>query len=397
MTTCFAMEAQEPALSDQGGRVRVDVFPAFRRSCSILAQIGSKCYPAARVSGRVGLAMTEKIAKPRIGIMFTDPEGNRRWPPLLVTRLPGMRRRVTIDPMRIGAMLTLAAVVLGTLAGVWWFWTVGLTWFDVALTIVCTFIVGLGITLGYHRLFSHHAFEARPWVVAMLGICGAAAMQGQILTWSSVHRRHHRHCDAHGDPHTPKSMGDGLKETIDGFIAGYVGWTVSGRLCTYVDYVRDLRRDKMVMWIDRWYWAWVALGWIIPGLVGAAWYGTWAGYWSGFFAGGAFRAFLQLNSTAVVNTFGHLSGRRPFVTKDDSANNMFVNTLSMNGEGLHNNHHAIPWSARFSMFKGDVDVGFLILKGFQRLGLVWNLKVPSAKYIAARAKLAAPQTGILQA
>lgn len=320
----------------------------------------------------------------RVRVLFTDAEGNRRWPPLFETRLPWMRRRVTIDPMRIGGILTLAVVLLGTLAACWWFWTVGLTWFDVAMAIGGVFIINIGVTIGYHRLFSHRAFEAKPWVVALLGILGAASMQGQIMTWASVHRRHHHHCDDHGDPHTPKSMGAGLKAAIEGFIAGYVGWTVSGRLCTYVDYVRDLRKDPIIVWVDSWYWVWVALGWIVPGLIGLAWYGDWAGYWSGFFAGGAVRSFLQLNSTGIVNTFGHLTGRRPFPTKDESTNNVFVNSVAMNGEGLHNNHHAIPWSASFAMFKGDVDMGFLVLKGLERLGLVWNLKLASSRLVSSR-------------
>jgi stearoyl-CoA desaturase (delta-9 desaturase) len=332
-----------------------------------------------------------------VGVLFTDHEGNRRWPPILLADVPWLHTRVRIDLMRIAAILTLSSVTVGTVVGVWWFWTVGLTWFDVALALGGMIVVNIGVSIGYHRYFAHNAFKAKPWVAALLGIIGAISMQGQIMTWASVHRRHHHHCDDHGDPHTPKSMGAGLKDAVDGFIAGYVGWTVAGRLCTYVDYVRDLRKDPVVVWVDRRYWIWVALGWIIPGLIGAVWYGGWVGFWSGFLAGGAIRSFLQLNSTGVVNTLGHLAGRRPFRTKDDSANSMLVNAVSVNGEGLHNNHHAIQWSARFSMFKGDVDVGFLTLKLMERLGLVWDLKVPSTKYIAARMTPSAEKIEILSA
>jgi stearoyl-CoA desaturase (delta-9 desaturase) len=341
--------------------------------------------------------MIGKFARQRFGVLFTDDTGTRRWPPILVGRLPGMRRTVQLDPMRIGAILSLSAVVVGTLVGIWWFWRVGLTWFDVTMALFGVAIINIGVTIGYHRYFSHKSFEAKPWVVAMLGILGAMSMQGQIMTWASVHRRHHHQCDTPGDPHTPKSMGEGLKAMFDGFVAGYVGWTVTGRLFTYVDYVRDLRKDRVVRWVDSWYWLWVALGWIIPGLIGMAWYGGWTGYWSGFFAGGAIRSFLQLNSTGVVNTFGHLTGRRPFVTKDDSSNSVFVNLVSVSGEGLHNNHHAIPWSARFSMFKGDVDIGYWVLKSMERLGLVWDLKVPTSDYVVARATPATAQRDALQA
>jgi stearoyl-CoA desaturase (delta-9 desaturase) len=285
--------------------------------------------------------------------------------------------------MRIGAWLSLLAVLAGTIAGVIYFAIHGITWFDVTMAIVGTWLGGLGTTIAYHRYFTHAAFDTSPVMQAILGIWGSAAMQGQILPWTSVHRRHHRYCDDHGDPHTPKSMGAGLKAMIEGFIDGYVGWTVSGRLCTYVDYVRDLRKNKVILWVDRYYWLWVVLGWVVPGLIAAAWYGSWSGFWAGFFTGGAFRAFLHLNLTGAVNTFGHLVGKRRFATKDDSTNTP-ITTISMTGEHLHNNHHAIPWSATFAMFKGEIDPGFIVLRLFEKLGLVWNIKVPTEAFVARR-------------
>jgi len=334
--------------------------------------------------------MDQKLTRPLIGVVYSDAEGNRRWPPLLVSRLPWTRRRVTIDPMVVGAAFTLTVVNVGVVAGIWWFWTVGITAFDVALMILMTVLVNNGITVGYHRFFSHRSFEAKPWVAAALGIWGAMSMQGPVLTWVSVHRRHHHLCDDDGDPHTPRPIGTGLKGAFEGFVRGYAAWILSGRLYTYSDYVRDLRKDPVIRWVDRWYWAWVVLGWVLPGLIGAAWYGSWTGFWSGFFAGGALRSFLHLNATGVVNTFGHLTGKRPFTTKDDSTNSVFVNLVALNGEGLHNNHHAIPWSARFSMFKGEIDPGFWIVKALEAMGLVWGLKVPTEKLVAARAVSAQP-------
>ena len=324
------------------------------------------------------------LEKYGLGVAFTDAAGNRRYPPLLIARVPMSNRRVQIDPMRIGAWLSLIAVVIGSLAGIWWFASVGLSWFDVAMMVGGTVFINLGVTIAYHRYFTHTSFEAKPWVAVLLGVWGSMAMQGQIMTWVSVHRRHHRYCDTADDPHTPKSMGAGAKAMLDGFIDGYVGLTVSGRLCTYVDYVRDLRKNKTVQFVDRYYWLWVALGWIIPGFIGMAWYGTWAGYWSGLLAGGPMRAFLQLNSTGFVNTLGHLVGKRPFATKDDSTNSGIVNAVSLNGEHLHNNHHAIPWSASFAMFKGEFDPGFLVLRAMEKLGMVSKLKLPSEQFVARR-------------
>lgn len=318
---------------------------------------------------------------------------DRRWPPPVALRVyPG--RTLRIDVMQVMAALTLVLMTFGGAAGFWWFWSRGVTWFDLALLVCTTFVTGLGITLGYHRLFSHLAFQAQPWLRATLGILGAMAMQGQILVWTSVHRKHHRYSDQPGDPHSPRPLGPGALGVARGFIRGHFGWTVAGAYCTYVDYVPDLRRDRQVMWIDRWYWLWVALGWLAAGLAGFAWYGSWDGFWSGFFAGGPLRALFQLNFTWAVNSLAHCAGRRRFATRDDSRNNVLVNTLAMNGEGLHNNHHAFPWSARFALFKGEVDLGWLCLRLFERLGWVWGVRAPTPALIARRASQPASTSGL---
>lgn len=319
----------------------------------------------------------------------TAPPPERRWPPvMLLGRAGGVHLRV--DPAQVMSIVTLSLVTLGSAVGVWWFWTHGLTWFDVALLVAMKFVTGLGITLGLHRLFSHKAFEAVPALRAALGILGAMTAQGQTTMWCSIHRKHHRYSDLPGDPHSPLPIGPGLAGALRGFVHGHVGWIVSGNFCTYVDYVRDLRRDPVVAWVDRWYWLWVPLGWIIPGLIGAAWYGSWAGYWSGLFAGGALRTFFQLNFTWAVNSLAHWYGRRPFATRDDSRNNPLVNALTMNGEGLHNNHHAFPWSAKFALFRGEIDPAWYVLRAFERLGWARNIRVPAPRLIAARAAHALP-------
>jgi stearoyl-CoA desaturase (delta-9 desaturase) len=310
---------------------------------------------------------------------------DRRWPPPILLRLPYLRRGLRVDVMQVMAGVTLALVIVGSGAGVWWFATQGVTWFDVALLIAMKFMTGLGITLGYHRHFSHLAFRAKPALRAALGILGSTTMQGQILVWCSVHRKHHRYSDQHGDPHSPRPLGPGFGGSVRGFAHGHFAWTVDGAYTTYVDYVPDLRRDRLVAWIDRWHWLWGAASWVLCGFVGMAWYGGWEGYWSGLFAGGPLRSLFQLNFTWAVNSVAHCAGRRRFDTRDDSRNNALVNALAMNGEGLHNNHHAFPWSARFALFKGEIDVGWWCLKLFERLGWASRLRVPSPELVARRA------------
>jgi stearoyl-CoA desaturase (delta-9 desaturase) len=287
--------------------------------------------------------------------------------------------------MQVLSILSLAAVLIGSIAGVWFFWVHGITWFEPALLLALTFVMGIGISVGYHRLFCHRAFVAHPALAAVLGILGTMALQGPIIGWTSVHRKHHRYSDQAGDPHSPRADGEGLGAAIRGFIHGHVGWVVSDGYSVYVDYVRDLRRDPVVTFVDRWYWLWVALSWIIPGFIGLAWYGTMNGFWAGFFAGGPLRTLYHLNCTWAVNSFAHSFGRRRFETKEDSRNNAVVNALSMNGEGLHNNHHAFPWSARFSLFPGEIDVGYWVLRGFERMGWASRVRVPTPRLIEERA------------
>ncbi len=320
----------------------------------------------------------KQTASAACGVLPQEEE--RRWPPAIALRVPLLRRPVRVDPAQAIAVATLAAVGIGSIAGVWWFWVHGVTWFDVALLVLVTWLVGVGITLGYHRLFTHMAFEAKPWLRAALGIIGAAGMQGPIKAWASIHRKHHRYSDRPGDPHSPAGSGGIVRR----FLHSHVGWMVTGAYTVYLDYVRDLWRDPLVGWVDRWYPLWVVLGWVVPGLIGWAWYGGWDGYWAGLFAGGPLRALVQLNLTWSVNSLGHLIGRHPFATSDDSRNSTLVNVSTIIGEGLHNNHHAFPWSARFALFPGEVDTGYWVLRLFERLGWVSNVRIPSERLIRER-------------
>ena len=328
-------------------------------------------------SNPVGGASLEQMVSE---IREAMPPEERRWPPIVSLSVPLLRRRVHVDLPQVIAVATLAIVALGSVAGVWWFCVHGVTWFDVALFAFMTWGVGIGITLGYHRLFTHLAFQAKPWLRATLGIIGAAGMQGPITAWASIHRKHHRYSDRPGDPHSPVGRGG----IVRGFIHSHVGWMVTGGYAIYTDYARDLWRDRLVAWVDRWYLLWVAAGWVVPGLVGWAWYGGWDGYWAGLFAGGPLRALVQLNLTWSVNSLTHLFGRQPFVTSDDSRNSTLVNVVSIIGEGLHNAHHAFPWSARFALRPGEIDTGYWVLRLFERLGWVWNVRIPTERLIRAR-------------
>lgn len=327
---------------------------------------------------------------PRFGLEFTDAAGNRRWPPIVVGKLPVLGR-VRIDPMLIGVLFNLGVVHIGAAFAVWWFWTRGLTGFDILLWLGMHFAIGIGVTLGYHRYFCHKAFSAGHGTAAVLGALATASMQGRLKTWVSVHRKHHHHSDEEGDPHSPKPQSAGLGASLSALFDGHAGWIMRGRLCDYVDYIRDMRKDPDVAFVDKYYWVWAALGWIIPGLIALAWYGEPSGFISGLLAGGAWRTFWQMNATWAVNSLSHRWGSQPFFAKDDSRNNRLVNLLTLVGEGLHNNHHAFPWSARFSLLPGEVDPGYWVLRAMEKAGLARDLKIPTQNQLTGRLRQAAAE------
>ena len=318
------------------------------------------------------------------GSVASDLSNDLRWPPPRRVNLANGRIQFEINICAALAAATLAVVLLGSTAGVAWFWSRGITAFDAALLVTMMFVTGLGISLGYHRLFSHRAYAATPGLRVALGILGAATLQGSIAIWASTHRRHHRFADRPGDPHSPVPQSRGRAPCTRAFLHAHVGWLVSRELAVYPAYIRDLSRDRCVRFVDRWYMCWGLAGWAAPGLIGAAWYGDWDGYWSGFFAGGPLRSFVQLNLTWLVNSLGHMIGRRPFRTNDQSRNNTLINALTMTGEGLHNNHHAFPWSARLALFPWEIDPSYWLLRLFKRFGWARNIHVPTDAQIAIR-------------
>jgi stearoyl-CoA desaturase (delta-9 desaturase) len=283
--------------------------------------------------------------------------------------MPG-GRSIQFNRATLLIRLAMAAVLVGTIFAIWWFAQHGIGAVEIAVLLVMYLVNGLGITVGYHRLFSHQSFRARPFCRAMLGVLGATAMQGPILYWVSIHRKHHRYADSIEDPHTPRPRGNSRFARLAGINHGFIGWMFDGSFCLYPDYVRELRRDPIVCWVDRHYFLWVAAGILLPGLAGWAWYGTFEGYLGCMLAGGPLRLFCHLSATGLVNSVGHAVGRQPISTRDNSRNNPLLNAIIMVGEGLHNNHHAIPRSASFSLRPGEVDIGYVFIRLLQAIGWI---------------------------
>ncbi len=295
---------------------------------------------------------------------------------------------------RISQAVTLVAVVvppLGLLSAMGLLWGVAFHWVDLALFAGFYLVCAFGTTIGFHRYFTHRGFETSTAVKVVLAVLGCMTMQGPLTQWVTDHRKHHALSDKPGDPHSPHvGHGDGALGAARGFVHAHVGWLFAnlgmeqGR-----EYAKDLYEDRLLRVIDRAYLLWVALTLGLPFLLGYWLGGTLGAGLEGLVWGGLIRIFAYQHATFSVNSICHLFGRQHYRSRDEARNNRVV-ALLVFGEGWHNNHHAFPASARHGLDRGQIDVSWWVIRGLERLGLVWNVKVPDAAQLERRRLQSAP-------
>ena len=275
---------------------------------------------------------------------------------------------------------------LGLVLAIVLLWQYGwMGWTHLAMLIGGWILTATGITVGFHRLLTHHSFETYRPLRALWMILGALSVEGSPLVWCAVHRKHHCKSDKRGDPHSPHLHGEGVWNSLKGFWFSHTGWLLTGHW-SYPDvkrFVPDLLRDPLLVWTDRFYYIWVILSLAIPTAIGGLVSMSWHGALLGFLWGGLARIFVTHHVTWSVNSAGHIWGRREFKTTDRSTNNWLIGILAM-GEGWHNTHHAFPTSARHGLRWWQLDVSWLIIRAMQALGLAWNVRLPSQEALDAK-------------
>lgn len=284
-------------------------------------------------------------------------------------------------------MLTaIVAPFVGFLAAIYYCWTIGwMGWPFLILMVAAWCVSGMGVTIGFHRLLTHGAFETYRPLRALWMMFGALSVEGSPLVWCAVHRKHHAMSDKIGDPHSPNLHGKGLWNGIKGFVYGHCGWL----LTTYWSkpdlkrYVPDLLKDKFLVAVDRVYYLWVLASLAIPAGIGALITLSWQGAFLGLLWGGLVRIFMGHHITWSINSVCHVFGGRPYDSADKSTNNLICAVLGF-GEGWHNNHHAFPTSARHGLHWWQLDTSWITILVMQKLGLVWNVKVPTREAVVAR-------------
>ena len=257
------------------------------------------------------------------------------------------------------ALLTAFIVLplVATVYAIWHLWQEWIGWRELSLFVGLYLLTGLGTTLGYHRLVAHGSFATKPWLKLVLLAFGAMNVQGRVIDWAAVHRKHHAHADREGDPHSP----------LEGFVHAHVGWLLHIDEVDRERYCKALLRDRVVVFVDRTTALWAAVGLGFPLLVGG---------WKGLLWGGLVRIAFTNHVTFAVNSICHLYGSRPFATRDESRNNWVIGTLAL-GEGWHNNHHAFPSMAYHGIGWRQLDLSALVLRLLVRLRLAWDVKLPA--------------------
>ncbi len=268
----------------------------------------------------------------------------------------------------IGPFLALVASVPAL-----WGW--GLRWSDVVLAVGWYAFTILGVTVGFHRYFTHGSFRARRWLRIALAVAGSMAVQGPILHWVADHRRHHAFSDSEGDPHSPWAFGSSPAALARGFWHAHMGWLFERDLTNQERFAPDLLADRDIRLVHRLFGPLTALTLALPALMGGLVTGTWWGALTAFFWAGLVRVAFLHHVTWSVNSICHMIGDRPFRSRDKAANFWPLAVLSM-GESWHNLHHADPTCARHGVKRGQIDISARVIWLFEKAGWATNVKWP---------------------
>jgi stearoyl-CoA desaturase (delta-9 desaturase) len=299
-------------------------------------------------------------------------------------------------PARIYNLLAVFIPVLGVLAAMVLLWNDGFGWTDLAIMAFFYAFTGFGVTIGFHRLFTHRSFETSRPLRVLFAIAGSMAIEGSVITWVADHRKHHAFADEDGDPHSPHLGHDGgFKGALHGLWHAQVGWLIDGEnhgRASAHRYAPDLIRDSAIRWVNKMFPLWVALTLILPAVFGFVLTGfSPMGALTGFIWGGLVRIFLIHHVTWSVNSVCHYFGSRRFDIEDKSTNVFWLAIPSL-GEAWHHNHHAFPTSASHGLkpLERLADPSALVIAAMEKLGLVWDVRHVSPEKQAQKEQRLAP-------
>lgn len=289
----------------------------------------------------------------------------------------GPRTLVSQISVYAGVLLPLLALI----AAVPLLWGKALGWTDVGLFLVFYLITGLGVTVGFHRYFTHGSFRAVKPLRAALAVAGSMAVQGSVITWVADHRRHHAFSDTDGDPHSPWAFGTSPWALTKGFWHAHMGWLFERDVTNRVRFAPDLLKDRMIFRIHNLFPLWALATLLLPGIIGGLIGQSWWSFWTALFWAGLVRVAVLHHVTWSVNSICHMIGERPYASRDKAANFWPLAIVSF-GESWHNSHHADPSCARHGVRRGQIDISARTIWIFEKFGWASKIKWPNAERFA---------------
>jgi stearoyl-CoA desaturase (delta-9 desaturase) len=306
--------------------------------------------------------------------------------PLLRKVVPDIDEKPTTKAQQIITGVFVFAPMLALVAAIPFFWGWGLGWHDIVIGAVFYWVSGLGITVGYHRYFTHSSFKAKTGLRVALAIAGSMAMQGPVVTWVADHRRHHKYSDKEGDPHSPWRYGDDAKALAKGLLWAHTLWLFDPNQTSQEKFTPDLLADTRIRKVDAWFPAIVAFTLLGPAVIGGFWT---SGVWSwhaaieAFFWAGLVRVTLLHHVTWSINSICHTWGNTDWQSRDRSVNVSWLAIASF-GESWHNLHHADPTCARHGALKGQIDQSARVIQWFEKAGWAYDVRWPDESRLNAK-------------
>jgi stearoyl-CoA desaturase (delta-9 desaturase) len=300
--------------------------------------------------------------------------------------IPRTRLWARLEQVTLAAFITVP--LLAVVASAFVLWGNGLSYRDVVLSTVFYAVSGHGITVGFHRYFTHGSFKTgRPLRIA-LAIAGSLAVEGPVTRWVADHRRHHAYSDEEGDPHSPWRYGTSFGALCKGLWHAHIGWLFDVEQTDQKRFAPDLLADSDIRLVNRLFPVWVAVSLGLPALLGGAWAAAagesaTSGALTAFFWASVVRMAVLHHATWSINSICHAVGDRPFLTRDQSRNVWPLALISM-GESWHNLHHADPTAARHGVDRWQVDTSAELIRGFEKLGWIRDVRWPSRSRLDAR-------------
>jgi stearoyl-CoA desaturase (delta-9 desaturase) len=296
---------------------------------------------------------------------------------------PDMSEETTSMFQRVLVGVFVAVPFLALLAAIPLLWGWGLNWHDVIIALVFYWVSGLGVTVGYHRYFTHGSFKAKTGLRVALAIAGSLALEGPVITWVSDHRRHHKYSDKEGDPHSPWRYGEDWKALSKGLAYAHIGWLFDPNQTSQEKFSPDLLADRRIKAVDAWFPGYVAFTLLAPALIGGLWSMSLWGAVTAFFWASVVRVALLHHVTWAINSICHTFGSEEFEVRARARNVSWLAIASF-GESWHNLHHADPTCARHGALKGQLDPSARVIWALEKLGWAYDVRWPDEDRLAAK-------------